>query len=82
MRQRLLVAIGAVLAIVLATAEPALACPVCFGASDSPMATGLNNGILVLLGVNSTEIAHYPLDIFNLKWVSERTAQFCRVLIN
>jgi len=29
----------------------ALACPICFGASDGPMAEGLNAGIAVLLGV-------------------------------
>lgn len=44
------------LLIVLVTLAPdlALACPVCFGAGeavDSPMVQGMNNGILVLLGV-------------------------------
>ena len=29
----------------------ALACPVCFGASDAPMAHGMNWGVLTLLGV-------------------------------
>jgi hypothetical protein len=29
----------------------ALACPVCFGASDSPMAKATNLGILAMLGV-------------------------------
>lgn len=29
----------------------ALACPVCFGAAEGPMAEGVNNGILTLLGV-------------------------------
>ena len=28
----------------------ALACPVCFGQSDSPLALGINYGILALLG--------------------------------
>ncbi len=36
---------------VLGTAGPAMACPVCWGASDSPMAQGVNNGIFLLLGV-------------------------------
>lgn len=31
--------------------DAASACPVCFGATDSPMAAGVNNGILVLLGI-------------------------------
>jgi hypothetical protein len=29
------------------------ACPACFGASDSPMAVGMNAGIFVLLGVTA-----------------------------
>ncbi len=29
----------------------ALACPICFGASDAPMALGMNWGVLTLLGV-------------------------------
>jgi hypothetical protein len=41
----------AVLAAAIAVAAPAHACPVCFGASDDPMAHGMNNGIFVLLGV-------------------------------
>ena len=39
---------------VLGTVEPAMACPVCWGASDSPMAQGMNNGIFLLLGVIGT----------------------------
>lgn len=35
----------------LLTPESAWACPVCFGATDAPMAAGVNNGILVLLGI-------------------------------
>jgi len=45
---------GLLAALVLLSAEPALACPSCFGAVgeiDSPMAEGMNNGVLVLLGV-------------------------------
>ena len=38
-------------AVTVCVAQPAMACPVCFGATDSPMAEGVNNGILVLLGV-------------------------------
>ena len=40
--------------VVLGVAEPAMACPVCFGESDSPMAQGMNNGIFFLLGVIGT----------------------------
>ncbi len=35
----------------------ALGCAACFGASDSPMAHGMNWGIAVLLGVISTVLA-------------------------
>jgi len=41
-------------AVVLGIAQPAMACPVCFGASDSPMAAGMNNGIFFLLGIIGT----------------------------
>ena len=40
-----------VAAMTIAMIQPASACPVCWGASDSPMAQGMNNGILFLLGV-------------------------------
>jgi len=43
---------GALLAVaVIGAAQPVLACPVCWGASDEPMAQGMNNGIFFLLGV-------------------------------
>lgn len=35
----------------LAWAGPAEACAVCFGGEDTNMTTGMNNGILTLLGV-------------------------------
>ena len=35
----------------LAFARPALACPVCFGAPDSPQVKGMQMGILALLAV-------------------------------
>lgn len=38
-------------ALVLVLAEPAGACPVCYGGDGSDMATGMNNGIMTLLGV-------------------------------
>ena len=33
----------------LAAPRAALACPVCFGDNDSPMAVAMNNGILAML---------------------------------
>ncbi len=38
-------------ALTIGATAPAMACPVCFGASDSPMAAGMNNGIFFLLAV-------------------------------
>ncbi len=54
MKTRALVAFGGALAAVMAMAEPVAACPVCFGASDSPRAQGLNNGVLFLLAIVGT----------------------------
>ena len=34
----------------IAAPRAALACPVCFGQSDSPLAKGVNVGVLFLLG--------------------------------
>jgi hypothetical protein len=39
------------LAILMAAPQPALACPVCFGASDEPMAVATNMGIIAMLVV-------------------------------
>lgn len=50
---RIVVVLVAV-AVVVSAAAPAAACPVCWGDSDDPMAEGMNNGILVLLGVIGT----------------------------
>ena len=40
-----------VFASLLLVARPALACPVCFGNSDAPMAHATNAGILFMLGI-------------------------------
>ncbi len=39
------------LVVMLAAPRAALACPVCFGQSDSPMAQGVNMGMYFLLAV-------------------------------
>ena len=44
---------------VLASAQPALACPVCFGESDSPLAAGVNWGIFLLMGVTGSVLAGF-----------------------
>jgi hypothetical protein len=45
--------------ILLAVPRVALACPVCFGQSDSPMALGVNMGIFLLLGVTGAMLAAF-----------------------
>ncbi len=53
MRSRATLILG-LLAVMVLGPDLALACPVCFsgiGNIDSPMATGMNNGILVLLAL-------------------------------
>jgi hypothetical protein len=42
---------AAVLAAVMSMDNQAMACAACYGTSDSPMAQGMNAGILALLGV-------------------------------
>jgi hypothetical protein len=37
----------------------ALACPVCFGQNDSPMALGINYGILVMIGFIGSVLAGF-----------------------
>jgi hypothetical protein len=45
--------------LMLAVPRAALACPVCFGQSDSPMAQGVNMGIFFLLGVIGVVLAGF-----------------------
>jgi len=44
---------------VLAVPRVVLACPVCFGQSDSPMAWGTNAGIFFMLGVTGAVLAGF-----------------------
>lgn len=41
----------AIVAVLLLAAPAAFACPVCFGAPDSPQTNGMNNAIGFLLGI-------------------------------
>jgi hypothetical protein len=43
----------------LAVPRAALACPVCFGQSDSPLALGANMGIWVMLGVTGAVLSAF-----------------------
>ena len=45
--------------LVLAVPRVVLACPVCFGQSDSPMAQGVNMGIYFLLAVVAGVLAAF-----------------------
>lgn len=54
------------LVFVLAGSRVALACPVCFGESDAPLAQAMNNGILVMLGVVVAVLAGFGAFIFYL----------------
>ena len=38
-------------AVLIGSSESALACPVCFGAEETPMIDGAKLGVLVLLGI-------------------------------
>jgi hypothetical protein len=47
--------------------RPALACPVCFGQSDSPLAVGTNMAIFFMLGVTGSVLAAFAGFILYLK---------------
>ena len=61
-------------AVLLAIARPALACPVCFGQSDSPLANAMNLGILVMLGVVVAVLAGFASFIVYLNRRAARLA--------
>jgi hypothetical protein len=52
-----------------------IACPVCFGASDAPMAVATNMGIFVMLGVVAVMLASFAGFFVYLnrraKWLAE-----------
>jgi len=52
---------------------PALACATCYGASDSPMAQGMNWGIVTLLGFIGSVLA--TLVVFFV-YLARRSARF------
>jgi hypothetical protein len=62
-------------AVLLAIARPALACPVCFGQSDSPLANAMNIGILVMLGVIVAVLAGFASFIVHLNRRARLVAQ-------
>jgi hypothetical protein len=56
------------------TAESALACSVCYGAGESAMTAGMNNGILTMLGL----VAVVQLGFVALFWSFWRRARSLR----
>lgn len=56
---------GAAAAVAL-TPESVLACPVCFGALDGPLADGANQAILVLLGITVSVLAAFAIFFIRL----------------
>lgn len=60
--------------ITLLTAAVSSACPVCYGAPSSPMTKGMNNGIIILLGI----IGFVQLGFVALFWSFWRRAQRLR----
>jgi hypothetical protein len=62
-RSRIAVVAAALLAALTIAPSPALACPSCLGAADGPMASGLNAGIAVLLGVTGLVLAGFAAGI-------------------
>ena len=45
--------------LVVTVPRAALACPVCFGQNDSPLASGVNMGVFVMLGVTGVVLAGF-----------------------
>jgi hypothetical protein len=64
-----------VLAALILAPRAALACPVCFGNSDAPMAVATNNGVLFMLGVIAVVLSAFAAFIVNLMRRANRAAK-------
>lgn len=53
-------------ALLLMAPRVALACPVCFGQNDSPMALATNMGIIVMLGIIAVVLGGFAYFIIHL----------------
>ncbi len=62
-------------ALLLAVPRLALACPVCFGESDSPMAAATNAGIWVMLGFIVVMLGGFASFFFYLMRRAKRLAE-------
>jgi hypothetical protein len=59
----------------IAVPRVALACPVCFGNSDAPMAIATNNGVLFMLGVVALVLCGFASFFVHLVRRANRVAQ-------
>jgi hypothetical protein len=57
---------GVVASLLILAPRAALACPVCFGQNDSPMAAATNMGIIVMLGVIAVVLGGFAYFIVHL----------------
>jgi Na+-transporting NADH:ubiquinone oxidoreductase subunit NqrD len=64
----------ATLAAVLGAPRAALACPVCFGNSDAPMAIATNTGVLFMLGVVAVVLVAFASFFISLIRRAKRVA--------
>ena len=62
--------------LLLAASRAALACPVCFGQSDSPMAAATNAGIWLMLGVVAIMLSAFA---FFFVYLSRRMKRLSRL---
>jgi hypothetical protein len=53
-------------ALIVGVPRAALACPVCFGQTDSPLASATNLGILAMLGIVGSVLAGFAAFIVHL----------------
>jgi hypothetical protein len=53
-------------ALVMGVPRAALACPVCFGQTDSPLASATNMGIIAMLGIVGSVLAGFAAFIVHL----------------
>lgn len=59
MTRRFRLTAGLLVALIVAAPRAALACPVCFGQSDSPLALAVNMGVFVMLGFVAVVLAAF-----------------------
>jgi hypothetical protein len=60
--------------LLLAAPRAALACPVCFGNSDAPMAIATNTGVLFMLGIVGVVLAAFASFFVHLMRRAKRAA--------